>query len=121
MRGSQSRLGFVIRTESTPVALEAESIEVSRETAAAYRKPVMLYCFGNESSVRHQLARKALMLGPISVPQIHEFDNWKFKETISSGNQLVHEFPELNLSEQAARIIDGETECYLNTRTECCI
>ena len=40
-------------------ALEAESIEILREAAASFRKPVLMYSIGKDSSVLLHLARKA--------------------------------------------------------------
>ena len=40
-------------------ALESESIEIIRETAAAFRNPVFLYSIGKDSSVLLHLIRKA--------------------------------------------------------------
>ena len=37
--------------------LEAEAIEIIRETAAAFDKPVMLYSIGKDSGVMLHLAR----------------------------------------------------------------
>ncbi|TIO37871.1 MAG: sulfate adenylyltransferase small subunit, partial [Mesorhizobium sp.] len=39
--------------------LEAESIHIFREVAAAFAKPVMLYSVGKDSSVLMHLAMKA--------------------------------------------------------------
>jgi sulfate adenylyltransferase subunit 2 len=39
--------------------LESEAIEVMREVVAAFRKPVMLYSIGKDSSVMLHLALKA--------------------------------------------------------------
>lgn len=39
--------------------LEAESIHILREVAAEFRKPVMLYSIGKDSSVLLHLAMKA--------------------------------------------------------------
>jgi sulfate adenylyltransferase subunit 2 len=63
-------------------ALEDESIEIMRETAAAFRKPVMLYSIGKDSSVLLHLARKAFSPGPIPFPLMHIDTTWKFKEMI---------------------------------------
>ena len=41
-------------------ALENESIEILRETAASFRKPVLLYSIGKDSAVLLHLAMKAL-------------------------------------------------------------
>jgi sulfate adenylyltransferase subunit 2 len=63
-------------------ALEDESIEIMRETAAAFRKPEMLYSIGKDSSVLLHLARKAFSPGPIPFPLMHIDTTWKFKEMI---------------------------------------
>jgi sulfate adenylyltransferase subunit 2 len=39
--------------------LEAESIEILREVAASFERPVMMYSIGKDSSVLLHLARKA--------------------------------------------------------------
>jgi len=61
----------MIRKSPVLEALENESIEIFRETAAAFRKPVMLYCIGKGSSVLLHLARKAFAPGPIPFPLMH--------------------------------------------------
>ena len=45
--------------------LEAESIQIFREVAAEFHKPVMLYSIGKDSSVMLRLAQKAFYPGPI--------------------------------------------------------
>src|SRR5262245_30422534 len=47
--------------------LEAQSIEILREVATEFRKPVMLYSIGKDSGVMLHLARKAFFPAP-SVP-----------------------------------------------------
>ena len=42
-------------------ALEAEAIHIYRETAAAFRNPVLLYSIGKDSSVLLHLALKAFL------------------------------------------------------------
>lgn len=42
--------------------LEAESIHITREVAAEFRNPVMMYSIGKDSSVMLHLARKAFIL-----------------------------------------------------------
>jgi len=79
---------------STPEILEAlenESIEIIRETAAAFRKPVMLYSIGKDSSVLLHLARKAFYPAPIPFPLLHIDTTWKFKEMISFRDRVVAE------------------------------
>ncbi len=70
-------------------ALEAESIEILRETAAAFSKPVMMYSIGKDSSVLLHLAKKAFYPAPIPFPLLHIDTTWKFKEMISFRDQVV--------------------------------
>ena len=72
-------------------ALESESIEILRETAAAFRKPVMMYSIGKDSSVLLHLAKKAFYPGPIPFPLLHIDTTWKFKEMISFRDRVVAE------------------------------
>jgi sulfate adenylyltransferase subunit 2 len=72
-------------------ALENESIEIFREAAAAFRKPVMLYSIGKDSSVLLHLARKAFAPGSIPFPLMHIDTTWKFKEMISFRDRLAKE------------------------------
>ena len=69
--------------------LEDESIEILRETAAAFRKPVMLYSIGKDSSVLLHLAKKAFYPGRIPLPLLHIDTTWKFKEMISFRDYVV--------------------------------
>ncbi len=69
--------------------LENESIEILRETAAGFKKPVMMYSIGKDSSVLLHLARKAFYPSPIPFPLLHVDTTWKFKEMISFRNRVV--------------------------------
>jgi sulfate adenylyltransferase subunit 2 len=71
--------------------LEDESIEIFRETAAAFRKPVMLYSIGKDSSVLLHLARKAFHPAPIPFSLLHIDTTWKFKEMISFRDETAKE------------------------------
>ncbi len=62
--------------------LEAESIHILREVAAEFKKPVMLYSIGKDSSVLLHLARKAFYPGCIPFPLLHVDTDWKFREMI---------------------------------------
>ena len=77
-------------------ALENESIEIFREAAAAFRKPVMLYSIGKDSAVLLHLARKAFSPGKIPFPVMHIDTTWKFKEMISFRDDIVKQY-DLNL------------------------
>jgi sulfate adenylyltransferase subunit 2 len=73
-------------------ALENESIEIFRETAAAFQKPVMLYSIGKDSSVLLHLARKAFYPAPIPFPLLHIDTTWKFKEMISFRDEVASKY-----------------------------
>ena len=63
--------------------LEAESIEIFREVAASFQKPVMLYSIGKDSSVLLHLALKAFYPAKPPFPLLHIDTTWKFKEMIT--------------------------------------
>jgi len=71
--------------------LESGSIEILRETAAAFRKPVLMYSIGKDSSVLLHLAKKAFYPAPIPFPLLHVDTTWKFKEMISFRDQVAAE------------------------------
>lgn len=71
--------------------LESGSIEILRETAAAFRKPVLMYSIGKDSSVLLHLAKKAFYPAPIPFPLLHIDTTWKFKEMISFRDQVAAE------------------------------
>ncbi|MDP2288446.1 MAG: sulfate adenylyltransferase subunit CysD [Actinomycetota bacterium] len=81
-------------------ALEAEAIHIYRETAAAFRNPVLLYSIGKDSSVLLHLALKAFAPAAIPFPVMHINTTWKFKEMIEFRDQRVRE---LNLDMREAR------------------
>ena len=70
-------------------ALEAESIEILRETAASFRRPVMMYSIGKDSSVLLHLAIKAFYPAPVPFQLLHIDTTWKFKEMISFRDKVV--------------------------------
>ena len=63
-------------------ALEAESIDIIREVASSFQRPVMMYSIGKDSSVILHLARKAFAPGKIPFPLLHIDTTWKFQEMI---------------------------------------
>jgi sulfate adenylyltransferase subunit 2 len=69
--------------------LENESIEILRETASGFKKPVMMYSIGKDSSVLLHLARKAFFPSPIPFPLLHVDTTWKFREMISFRDRIV--------------------------------
>jgi sulfate adenylyltransferase subunit 2 len=64
-------------------ALEAESIHILRETAALFRRPVMLYSIGKDSSVLLHLACKAFFPEKPPFPLLHVDTTWKFRDMIA--------------------------------------
>ena len=69
--------------------LEAESIEIMREVAANFRKPVMLYSIGKDSSVMLHLALRAFHPAPLPFPLLHVDTTWKFREMIAFRDDTV--------------------------------
>jgi sulfate adenylyltransferase subunit 2 len=76
--------------------LEDESIEIFRETAAAFRKPVLLYSIGKDSAVLLHLARKAFYPAQIPFQMLHIDTTWKFREMISFRDEIAKKYS-LNL------------------------
>jgi sulfate adenylyltransferase subunit 2 len=71
--------------------LENESIEIFRETAMGFKKPVLMYSIGKDSSVLLHLARKAFYPSPIPFPLLHVDTTWKFKEMITFRDRIAVE------------------------------
>jgi len=71
--------------------LEDESVHIIREVAAQFRRPVMLYSIGKDSSVMLHLARKAFHPGRIPFPLLHVDTTWKFSEMIAFRDRMAGE------------------------------
>ena len=71
--------------------LEAESIHILREVAAAFANPVMLYSIGKDSSVLLHLLQKAFRPAPPPIPLLHVDTGWKFREMIEFRGRRVRE------------------------------
>ena len=69
--------------------LEAEAIEIIRETSGAFKKPVLLYSIGKDSSVLLHLCKKAFAPSRIPFPLLHIDTTWKFQEMISFRDEVV--------------------------------
>lgn len=72
-------------------SLEAESIDIIREVASSFQRPVMMYSIGKDSSVMLHLARKAFHPGPIPFPMLHVDTTWKFREMIAFRDRTAKE------------------------------
>src|SRR5215204_2633198 len=71
--------------------LEAEAIEILREVAAEFRKPVLLYSIGKDSAVLLHLAQKAFHPTKPPFPLLHVDTGWKFREMIAFRDARVRE------------------------------
>lgn len=72
--------------------LEAESIHIFREAAAQFRKPVLLYSIGKDSTVLLHLARKAFWPGKLPFPLLHIDTGWKFRDMITFRDKTARDF-----------------------------
>jgi sulfate adenylyltransferase subunit 2 len=72
--------------------LEAESIHIFREAAAQFRKPVLMYSIGKDSTVLLHLARKAFYPQKVPFPMLHIDTTWKFREMIDFRDKTAKEF-----------------------------
>jgi sulfate adenylyltransferase subunit 2 len=68
--------------------LEAESIQILRETVAEAASPVMLYSIGKDSAVMLHLARKAFFPGPLPFPLLHVDTTWKFRDMYALRDRI---------------------------------
>lgn len=90
--------------------LEAEAIHVFRETAAAFRNPVLLYSIGKDSSVLLHLAVKAFAPAPLPFPVMHIDTTWKFKEMIEFRERKARELGlDLRIAQNKEAIAAGVT------------
>jgi sulfate adenylyltransferase subunit 2 len=71
--------------------LEAESIHIFREAAAQFRKPVLMYSIGKDSTVLLHLARKAFFPQALPFPLLHIDTTWKFKDMIAFRDRTARE------------------------------
>jgi sulfate adenylyltransferase subunit 2 len=72
--------------------LEAESIHIFREAAAQFRKPVLMYSIGKDSTVLLHLARKAFFPQKMPFPMLHVDTTWKFHDMIAFRDKTAKEF-----------------------------
>jgi len=72
-------------------ALEAESVHIFREAAAQFRRPVLLYSIGKDSTVLLHLARKAFYPARPPFPLLHVDTTWKFRDMIAFRDRATRE------------------------------
>ena len=75
---AKGRCGMTARHSHLDL-LEAESIHIFREAAAQFRKPVLMYSIGKDSTVLLHLARKAFWPQKLPFPLLHVDTTWKFQ------------------------------------------
>ena len=91
-------------------ALEAEALHIYRETAAAFRNPVLLYSIGKDSSVLLHLAVKAFAPAPLPFPIMHIDTGWKFREMIAFRDRRAAELGlDLRIAQNREAIEQGVT------------
>lgn len=69
--------------------LEEEAIFLLRETAVLFRRPVMLYSIGKDSTALAHLAAKAFWPAKPPFPLLHIDTTWKFREMIAFRDRLA--------------------------------
>jgi len=69
--------------------LEAEAIQILRETAAGFERPVLMYSIGKDSTVLLHLALKAFWPGKPPFPLLHIDTTWKFREMIAFRDETA--------------------------------
>ena len=69
--------------------LEDEAIYILREVAAEFRKPVLLYSVGKDSSVLLHLARKAFHPAPPPFPLLHIATGWDFRALLEHRDRMA--------------------------------
>jgi sulfate adenylyltransferase subunit 2 len=69
--------------------LEAEAIQIIRETVAEFKNPVMLYSIGKDSSAMLHVAMKAFAPSKLPFPLLHVDTTWKFREMIAFRDQTA--------------------------------
>jgi sulfate adenylyltransferase subunit 2 len=100
--------------------LEAESIQILREVASEFERPVMLYSIGKDSSVMLRLAQKAFYPAPIPFPLLHIDTGFKFHEMIAFRDRMAAEVgAELFVWRNEPAIAAGANPIALDTK-RCC-
>ncbi len=69
--------------------LECEAIHIMREVVAEFRRPVMLYSIGKDSSVMLHLALKAFYPARPPFALLHVDTTWKFREMIAFRDEAA--------------------------------
>jgi len=100
--------------------LEAESIFILRETVAEFRRPVMLYSIGKDSSVMLRLAQKAFFPGRIPFPLLHIDTSYKFPEMIEFRDRYAKQVGAELIVHTNRRALDQGANPYTLGTQKCC-
>ncbi len=100
--------------------LESESIYILREVVAEFKKPVMLYSVGKDSSVMLRLAQKAFYPGNIPFPLLHIDTGYKFPEMYAFRDAYVQEIGARLIVERNEAAIAAGTHPELLGTDRCC-
>jgi sulfate adenylyltransferase subunit 2 len=87
--------------------LEAEAIQVMREVAAEFERPVLLFSGGKDSIVLVRLAEKAFRPGPFPFPLMHVDTGHNFPEAIEYRDRRVGELGERLIVASVQESIDN--------------
>jgi sulfate adenylyltransferase subunit 2 len=74
--------------------LEAEAVQVFREVAAEFERPVLLFSGGKDSIVLLRLAEKAFRPGPFPFPIMHVDTGHNFPEALEFRDRRIEELGE---------------------------
>ncbi|HEX5370029.1 MAG TPA: sulfate adenylyltransferase subunit CysD [Dehalococcoidia bacterium] len=69
--------------------LEDESVHILREVVAEFRKPVLLYSVGKDSSVLLRLAQKAFYPASPPFPFLHIATGWDFRALVEHRDRMA--------------------------------
>jgi sulfate adenylyltransferase subunit 2 len=110
------------RSPSHLDVLEAESIQILREVAAEFSRPVMLYSIGKDSSVMLRLAQKAFYPAKPPFPLLHIDTSYKFHEMIEFRDRTAAQVGIRLIVHSAVKALaDGANPFRLGTQTCCAL
>src|SRR5467141_124231 len=119
--GLQERPGFIAtKTLNYLKTLEAESIQIFREAAAEFARPVMLYSIGKDSSVMLRLAQKAFFPGKIPFPLLHIDTSYKFPEMVEFRDRYAREIGAELIVHKNQEALDAGANPFVLGTQKCC-
>ena len=92
---------------SNLAVLESEAIQIMREVAAEFERPVLLFSGGKDSIVLLRLAEKAFRPGRFPFPQMHIDTGHNFAEVIEFRDRRVAELGERLIVASVQESIDS--------------